>query len=141
MTKQREIEQMFLKQGMSKFSSDLDTHYLELFQYGFEIKSVRDLNKNILKDIIVDEFFFFAKVLLFNIETMKITLNIVGESDYEYWEANYEEFEYQLKWLKIIKRAAEPILEKEYLKLKPGMNQDIIREYEEKLKGFKFILK
>lgn len=143
MTKQREIELMFMQRGINEHSLKLDDYYLDFFDNWSEKKSVRDIRKHELETEITVNMSFvrFASNLLNDIITQKEIIKIVKKHNFTDLEAYTGEYQDQLNWLKIIKRASEPILEKEYLKIKKDMKPKIIKEYQEKLKGFKFILK
>jgi len=142
MTNQRETELTFMQRGINEFSLKLDDYYLESFQYGFEKESVRDVSKHSLEMLIDDmSFVRFAKNLIQDIETQKQILRIVKQYNFEELEAYKGEYEDQLNWLKILKRVAEPILEKKFLLIKNDVTEDILDQYKKELKGFKFITK
>ena len=142
MTNKREKELMFMQLGINEFSLKLDDYYLDVFQYGFEKKSVRDISKHSLEELIDDmSFVRFAKNLLDDIETQKTVLKIIKQYNFEELESYDGEYKDQLSWLKILKRGAEPILEKKFLLIKNDMTENVLNQYKKELKGFKFITK
>ena len=103
--------------------------------------TVRDVRKYAIENTIRDESIIrFAKDLNENIEDLKLLKNLVERKNLE-----IEDFKNQINdritIVKTIKRASEPILEKEFLKFKPKMSEKVIEEYKKELKGWKFITK